>query len=307
MSTHFSEENLYDQVLTDDVEGFLSRLSAWIDVDPSTSGKRAKSAVDALSRLESEAPGLQQRVGLAPGSIEPKLAATFQAACGQVDSLLDDWRRHLGQVAPGDPRGFVNLDKLQSQLSERAARQELGVPTGAVPALIEERTGTGSWAAAGGMGIFALGWNAFTLFHAVLMIGGMMRAFGPVALFLLLFYAIFFSVGFSMAYSAYQAASDESIVLEGRTLKVTRSFLGKEKSKLYTLGDNARAEVASTLSGVPAFSSNSAGNRRSITAVVLTTSEGKKVSVGLRLMPQEKQSLASRINAYLSAQPPALP
>lgn len=305
MQTQFSDENAFDQGLTEDVERFLARFSSWMEIDPAPSAKKAKAAVESLGRLEQEAPGLMTRVREGDGKLDRRLAATFFSAAGQVGSLLDEWRVKLGVVAPGAPRSSVDLDTLQSRLQEREARQELGVTT-STPAYINTKTGTGSWAAAAGTGIFALGWNSFTLVHAIFMIGGMWKAFGPVALALLLFYSIFFAAGFAMIAATIAALSDEEIDLEGRTLTVTTSVFGKKKTKTYTLAPEARAEVTMPMIGNFRSSSSGSSRSQSAMAIVVRTADGKQASFGGRLMPGERQNLVNKINAYLAAQPPAL-
>ena len=138
------------------------------------------------------------------------------------------------------------------------------------------------------------------------MIGGMWKAFGPVALALLLFYAIFFAAGFAMIAATVAALSDEEIDLEGRQLTVTTTTLGRKKVKTYPLASDAQAEV--TMPMIGNFRTNSSGSSRSASsmAVVVRTADGKQASFGSRLMPGEKQSLAKKVNTYLSAQPPAL-
>ncbi|MBX3110494.1 MAG: hypothetical protein KF857_00670 [Fimbriimonadaceae bacterium] len=303
MQTQFSDENSFDQQLGEDVERFLARFASWMDVDPAPGAKKAKAAVESLGRLEQELPGLTSRVRDAGDKIDRRLAATFFSAAGQVESLLDEWRVRLGVVAPGAPRSSVDLDALQSRLQEREARQELGVSS--VPAYINVKTGSGSWAAAAGTGVFALGWNAFTLFHATIMIGGMWRAFGPAALALLLFYAIFFAAGFAMIAATVAALSDEEIDLDGRDLTVTTTTLGRKKVKSFVLADGAQAEVTTPTLGNLTFRNRGDSQAKS-TSVVVRTVDGKLAAFGSRLTPQEKQALARRINAYLAAQPSAL-
>lgn len=302
MQTQFSDENEFDQELTEDVERFLARFSSWIDVDATASAKKSKAAVDSLGRLVAETNALQQRVRDGSERIDRRLAATFWSASGQVPSLLDEWRVRLGVVAPGAPRSSVDLDTLQARLQEREARQELGVS--ALPQTIRAHTGTASVASALGIGIFALGWNGFTLVHAIFMIGGMMKSFGPIALLLVFFYSIFFGVGAVMVLATIAALSDEDVDLDGRTLTIMTKFFGRVKRKVYTLPDWAKAEIGKPVSNETAMGSNNNGNR--LMSIVVPTTTGKPVSFGSRLLPQERQMLMQKINGYLAALPPSL-
>ena len=86
---------------------------------------------------------------------------------------------------------------------------------------MEESTAEPSAAAALGLGIFALGWNGFTLFHATMMLGGMLKSFGFLALLMGLFYLPFFAVGLLMVAGVIFSLCRESIRLDGNQLTIT--------------------------------------------------------------------------------------
>ncbi|OWU65159.1 MAG: hypothetical protein CBB60_006135, partial [Armatimonadetes bacterium Cent15-Ar3] len=211
------------QKTRDDANIWLARLSPLLTPKPGLTQDEVEKNINTLRSLQEEASDLQYRLGSLwePGDME--LSNTFGNAVTQLPSLEADFRTRLANQRFPGPR--VDLESIQERLAEREAQQELGIPTSVHNALsLSMQTSPRNLVAAGGLSIFALGWNSFTLMHAVLMIGGMWKAMGPVALFLLLFYAIFFGAGFAMIWGVIEALSIEEIELTGRSLVIKKSI-----------------------------------------------------------------------------------
>lgn len=186
----------------------------------------------------------------------------------------------------------VSLTDLRAKIAEAAARTELG-GTEAVPTKVELALTPGSLAAAGGMGLFSVAWLSFTTFHATLMIGGMWKAFGPGALFLLAFYSLFFGVGFAMAKGALDAASSESLELLGTTLIVRKKLGPWLREKRIELGPQSRVGLA-----VPNIRQK--GSRAM--ALAVNDVHGKNHQFGVGAAEHLKSGYVSQLNAYLAAQ-----
>lgn len=249
-------------------------------------------AIEVLRQHEDPADGLLRGSVL---SEDAELVRTVERARGQLDSLETDLRRRLAKMAPGDPDGIADLEQVNERLDERLARQEIGADT-AVPEVLELPTRPSNLGGAVGIGIFGLGWTAFTTFHAVLMIGGMFRAFGFGALALLLFYAIFWAVGFAMLSAAFNVASDESIRLQGRTLTITRTFAGWKRVRVVEVGKDAIAEK-----GMESSAHLRGRNQGPQEAVVIPDAAGRPVAFAAGALPRQREDLIERINAYLQA------
>ena len=230
-----------------------------------------------------------------------EIISTFDAAKAQLGSIEIDLRKHLSRLSPGDPESRPDLDALQERLAETAAKIEVGVSTTSqVGSRLEMITSPPNIGAAMGMMIFALGWNAFTTFHATLMIGGMYKAFGAAAFALLLFYAIFFSVGFAMLWGAFLAGAEESIELEGDQLIIKRKLLGFVHHKQHTLdldteariGMAERTQMKSRNSNVPNLAK----------AIILTDTNGRPINLGFSTTDARRDEHCQKINLYLKAQ-----
>ncbi|MCG9896290.1 MAG: hypothetical protein MH204_12525, partial [Fimbriimonadaceae bacterium] len=223
------------------------------------------------------------------------LVGTFQSAVGQLDSLESEIRRGIAMVSPGDPEGEADLDRLQARLEERAARQELGLTAADLQSgTFEEVVSHPNWAAAGMQIIFSLGWNAFTAVHMTFMIGGMWRAFGPIALALALFYAIFFAAGIGMLWSAWQAASKKTLRLDGREAELTDEVFGKVVRRKFTIAPDSKAEL-----GRP-FVSKSNNNGSTPLQVYLTDTNGKRHFLGDSGGGTGAAAFRSRLNERLA-------
>lgn len=289
---------------THDNEPDRDRAQAWVAQfapllldDETLDEAEIRRRLDLIGRLKENAAEVSEGLVALQHVDDHDLVQTFHRAHGQLDSLDVDLRKRLGRLRPGDPQSIADLDALQERLDERAARQEMGLPTDQeIPQILEMRTAPGNPAGAAFLGIFGLGWNAFTTFHAVLMIGGMTKAFGWGALALLGFYAIFFFAGFAMLYGALNMASSENITLHGRNLKVTRKLGPWTRRKSYTLAAEGKASIGETdgLRG---------NNQPPIKAVLLLDDADRPVALASNATPAVKERVRDRINAYLEARP----
>lgn len=247
-----------------------------------------------VDRLRQDSEVLRPRIG-SLRLADPDLAATYEQAQKQMDSIEEDLRRTLGKLAPGDPESLVDLDALQDRLAEREARQELGIQSDqATPAILEMKTSAGNIGGGLTMGVFGLGWTSFTTFHATLMIGGMSKVFGAGALFLLLFYSIFYVVGFGMLAGAAAMISNESIRLEGRRLTVIRSLGPFTRTRTYELASGSKATI-----GSPTSLALQPKGQRTNQAVLLRDTNAKTVSISAYGDASLKQEVMDRVNAYL--------
>ncbi len=260
-----------------------------------------KSRLHLIETLGSEAIGLQPQLESLSSLDDVELRQTFRRAVTQLESLDVDLRKRLARVAPGDPEGLVDLEALQDRLDERAARQEMGLATTQeIPSVLKMKTAPGSLAGAAFLGIFGLGWTAFTTVHAVLMIGGLAQAIGWFALALLAFYSIFFFVGFGLLWTAFLTASTEEIELEGRILTVRRKFGPIVKVVRHTLAEQTRARIGE---GSLGFAPSKGRTQKPSPAVVLTDADGKSISIGVLTSEESREDTMQRINAYLMARP----
>ncbi|MFM7322369.1 MAG: hypothetical protein ACKO5K_12715 [Armatimonadota bacterium] len=276
---------------------WLARFAPFVYAVPETTADQCRDLIARVRRLREESVGVVSGLEVDPGSVEgPELLSTVRHAVASLDGVEEDLRRRLARLAPGDPDGIVDLDALREKMAERAAREELGVATGtAVPEGFKERITGGNRGAAVGLFVFGLGWNAFTLVHATLMIGGMVRAFGWIALGLLLFYAIFFGAGFAMFKGAYETASAVDLELDGWELSVTRTLAGRARRRTWTLGPDSRASAA-----VPVISRGSGA--AAMPALRLSDKDGNEFDIPGGFDPVRRHALERRINAHIAAQ-----
>lgn len=227
-----------------------------------------------------------------------ELADTFRRALDQLPSLEDDTRKLLGVLRPGDPRGLPDLDALQDRLGEREARQEIGVSTSLEPGqTLQEIASPSQPGAAAGQLLFGAGMLAFVTFHAIMMIGGMYMAFGPLAFLLLAFYSIFYFAGFAMISSAYKAAAEEKITLNGRLLKIDRTLGPLATSKEHFIAPGSKPRI-----GRPNIAVSTRQQQIPQNAILLTDVDGKEVAIGMGMTHERREQLRDKIAAYLMRQ-----
>lgn len=247
-------------------------------------------------QLREDGRAIESRLSAISGT-DPDLVQTFQKANQQLESIEGDFRRQLGRLAPGDPEGIADLEQINDALAERLARQEIGMGTDtAVPEVLEMKVGSPNTATAIGMGVFGLGWTAFTTLHAVIMIGGMFAAFGWAALALLAFYSIFFLAGFGMLAAAADAASTENIVLEGRQLTVVKTFGPWIRKKTYQLEPQSEATITQ-MEGTRMRMGNAPA--KPSTVVQFHDVNGNPVGVAAHASDFQRRQVLERVNAYL--------
>lgn len=280
------------QEVRDEANAWLARFAPLVMPNPGQSLLSVEKQLDSARMLLDESRELMSRLEALDEPADLELTETVVSAVSHLPSIESDLRTRLarinGEAIP------VDLQTLQQRLAEREAKQELGISTGYQSSgALELLTSPRNLVAAGGIGIFALGWNAFTLFHAVLMIGGLYRAVGFFALFLLLFYAIFFAAGFAMGKAALDSLSDERIELVGNTLKVSKTLGRWVRTKTYDLDPQSRAVV-----GPATFGFSSGENRKAMRGILMTDAKGKEVAFGLGSTEELKQRLARQINEY---------
>lgn len=269
-----------------EVRSWLAQFSSSLRLDPAWSAEEVRAHLANLENLSRQAAQIQ------PSFIsDPILAGTFSDAARQLPTLEAELRVRLAKLSPGDPESHVDLDEIRGQLAELEARQEVGAPT-----LTDERqtllTTQPNWAAAVSMFIFGCGFGGFSLFHAVLMIGGMRTVFGNLAFFMLLFYAIFFSATAFIFVTAFRQASTERVEVEGMTLTQTLDFLGFTRQKRVTFRAPALVEEVATRG-----SNNNSAPKFS---VVVTDSHGNRMSVGETATKSQRNELRKRLSAYFA-------
>lgn len=280
---------------------WVARFAPLVMGDEALTDQDVRARLALVEELRRQAPGVKSAIGILEGVEYLEIVQTFRNAESQLDSIEADLRKRLARLAPGDPAGLVDLDALQERLSERAARQEMGLPTSTeIPSVLEAKTSPGNPAGAAFMGLFGLGWNSFTAFHATLMIGGMMKAFGLAALALLGFYSIFFAVGIGLLISAFKMAASEFLRLDGHGLTITQKFGPISRTKRYQLDPTSRAAI-----GEADFGGFRSSNTRSKTspALLLVDTQGRQVTFAQTAATTVREQLRDKINAYLEAQP----
>lgn len=272
--------------MNDAGERWLARAAPLFD-EPPADPPELRDRLALLAELRSQAPA-----AIAAETDRDLL----ERAVRQLDGVEDELRSRLARTAPGDPEGRVDRDRLEELLSEREARAEIGLPADLAP--VELTLSGPNYATAGFMGIFGLGWTAFTTIHAFFMIGALFKAFGWPVLFLLLFYAIFWAVGFGVLSTAIASLATETIRLNGLTLEIVRRGPLGTRTRVVRLDPATRSRnaVATTWrqSGQPAPR-----------AIELTDVEGRPVNFGGGATVERREDAMRRIDAHLEAHHPA--
>ncbi|MBX3096835.1 MAG: hypothetical protein KF812_08235, partial [Fimbriimonadaceae bacterium] len=252
-----------------------------------------------VEELRGESSGVDEAKSILLTMEDADLVRTYGQARSQLASIERDLRRRLAEDAPGDPESEPAYDALQDRLAETAARIEMGVDTYAnAGEPLEIVTSPANWTAGGGMLIFGLGWNAFTTFHATLMIGGMWAAFGPGALALLLFYAIFWSVGIGMLVAAFFQAASEKVRFDGNTLEVEYRLGPFRWSKRHTV--NPRLPVITGQVEDKGMRPKGSGPRI-MPCLILTDDQGRPIHVARSVSPARRDELCRQFNQYLTS------
>jgi hypothetical protein len=279
---------------------WLARFAPLLEAQESLTAAECRRRVKLAEELAPQGAAVLRDLEALGSESEAALLTTLRAAVGELGTLEADLRRRLALIAPGDPAGEVDLQAIQAKLAETAARREVGaiVGPGLTPRL-QIRSSPANWAAAAGLGVFGLGWTAFTTIHAVLFIGGFWQVIGPFALFFLLFYSMFWAVGGAMLWGAFLSACEENLDLEGLTLTVTRRLAGITWRKEYTLAPKARARRIPSL-----ITQKNQGVRRAPGGmdVAIQDQHGREARFASGRSADEQERLVARINEYLAAQ-----
>jgi hypothetical protein len=273
--------------------GWLARFSPLLDPSTELGAEDCRGRLEQVPELRAEGEAALKRLEAQATQADRTLLLTVRDALRELEHLENEMRRRLGLLAPGDPAGAVDLTDLRERLAEAAARRELEETTGsslATPGHLEVKVSPGSLPGALFMGIFSLGWLSFTTLHADFMIGGMMQAFGPLALAMLLFYAIFWAVGIGMGYAAIMAGSQENLTLDGRELTLHRRFLSWTWEKKHTLGKESRAYVTEA-----AVRQNGSAAKE----VLIQDQEGRDIRLAHGRPAFEQERLVAHINEHL--------
>ncbi|MDX1934388.1 MAG: hypothetical protein SFU56_17435 [Capsulimonadales bacterium] len=268
----------------------LRRFHAVLERGSMATAEEWRADLEALRLLKRDMPTTLARLEMAaePGDFD--LVAALREATAELAPLETEIRQRLGGARSNGESGYVDLDALRGQLAERAARRELGGSSGVgtVPTL--EIAMRRSSMAGIPMLVFGTGWLSFTTFHAIMMIGGLSRAIGWAALFLLAFYSIFFMVGFGMLWGGITQFRKEELILAGASLTVRYTLFGYSWDKVYSLDAQSRAWVAT-----PAVQQKGAR----IQEIAILTGEGKEIRVGNGLPDPILYQESDRINDYV--------
>lgn len=248
--------------------------------------------IELIQKLRAKADRLMIAKSSLSQPDDAELLNTFQLAVRQLPQMESDLRRQLHLVAPGDPESRPCLTALQDRLQENAARQEVGLNSLDHLDPIEANTAEPSASAALGLGIFALGWNGFTIFHATMMLGSMLKSFGFLALLMGLFYLPFFAVGLLMIAGVVFSLCRESIRLEGNKLTVTYrwgpfTYLRKHEIDIDQLVKQSEVLDSDT------------NKMRKQDQIQFTDIKGKPVRLARGLSESARTKLIKKLNAHL--------
>ncbi|MBX3118622.1 MAG: hypothetical protein KF784_06125 [Fimbriimonadaceae bacterium] len=289
--------------ITNQAQAWVAEFAPLVMDDTPLTEREVHERLDILERLRDSGPKIQTRLNAADNYEHSRLASTMEHAISQIDSIETDLRKRLARLSPGDPEGIVDLNTLQERLEQRSAKLEMGVPTDLeIPPVLKLKLSPGNIGGALFIGLFGLGWTAFTTFHAVLMIGGMLTAFGWPALFMLLFYSIFFAAGFAMFAAAYNAAANEEIELDGYELTIRKTLFGIKREKKYRLPQDAKAECVAKIMEVENEGFRQSNSRKTVTAIVMTDDQDRQITFGAAASQRTREKTVEHLNAYLSAQ-----
>jgi hypothetical protein len=265
---------------------YLSHFSSLLEMSSPDNAIEAQKHLQIIEPLRDEANFLVIGLRNALSAEDIELRETVRETLSHLESMHQDCRAKQGLEQ--DP---VSILDLREKMAERAARKEVEEITGvAVPIAQEILLAPRNIAGFLGMGAFALFWNGFTLVHATLMIGGMYKAVGPVALFMLLFYALFFGAGFAMIGGAANCLATHTLSLSGNQLCITRDFGMTKKQRLCPLTRDCRIERLAT----PVKQKGSSGRE-----IAIIAPDGKEFRFGGTLSTEQQKDIVAQIKAYL--------
>lgn len=285
----FGEER---KVIKERANQWLAQFAPLVFKHQPSEPQELHSQLETIQKLRSSESKLRYELGSLWEPSDQELRETFEKAALQLSPIEAEIRSRLSAISPGDPQGIVDIDALQERLAEREARQELGIENDPVPLILDEVTRKRNIPAGMTIGLFGLGWTSFTTLHCVLMIGGMMKSLGPIALFMLAFYSIFFLVGFAMLYAAFVSMCDESIKLEGRHLTITQKIFGYRRNKSHQLSPGSFAKIKKA----KLVAKNS---ENPVNALWVTDINGKEIQIAIQTEEDFQKQKLEQINRYL--------
>ncbi len=276
-------------------ERWLARFAPVLDPVDQQEVKELKRRVGLIDALQQDEQRVEDDLVWAGDAQDETLLATVRSARAELESRERELRSRIAELAPGSPEGVVNLERLQARLAEAAARREVEevAPSASLDGRLELQTAPAQPGAVVGAGIFGAGWLSFTVFHMTIMIGGMWRAFGPAALFLLLFYSIFLAVGIGVLYSAWRASCREEIELDGLDLLIRRTNRVTTRAQRYRVDPGARVSLEST---------NVRQSGPINMELALVCDGGKEIRFASGRPSLQLKRMADQINAYLARQ-----
>lgn len=282
----------------DAMRAWLAEFAPLVMDQSQRTATEIRQELDLIERLQGRTSDLDQGKGLLTRMDDGELIRTYNQAREQIRTIERDLRRRLATLAPGDPNSEPDYDALQERLAETAAQIEVGVPTfSANPDRLELASSPAQVPAGIGMGIFGLGWTAFTTLHAFFMIGGMMKAMGPVAFAMLGFYAIFWAVGVGMFMSAFNLAAQETITLEGDTLTITKTLGPIRRAKHHRINPKLQVRIGTTEKQVTHGRGRSVPMK--VAAIIFTSEDGRPIAVATGTTDANREVMLRQIQAHL--------
>jgi hypothetical protein len=275
---------------------WLSRFAPLLDEPAGLSAEEVRLRLEEVPGLRREGTTALSDLDTHSGAGEAELRDTLRQALDELEAREGELRRRLGRLAPGDPEAVVDLGRLREKLAEAAARREVESVTGTTPVeeTLELQTSPGNLGAAAMNWIMGVGVFAFTSVHALFLIGGFMRAFGPIALALLAFYAIFWTAAAAIIGSGIRLATREQIRLDGRELTIHRVLGPWTAERRMTLASDARAHVTTTATRQQNTVS---------TEIAVQGADGSDVRIAYGRPAVEQERAVERINMHLAALP----
>jgi hypothetical protein len=265
-------------------ERYLARFAPLLEMLPPANDIEAQKRLQTIAQLQEEAHFLLIRLKSALLTEEVTLRETIRETLPHLESMATE-------MQPTLVRDTVSIPDLREKMAERAARKEVESITGvAMPTtqeiLIAPRSIPGFLAAGG----FALFWNGFTLVHATLMIGGMYKAFGFMAFFMLFFYALFFGAGFAILKTSLNFLATHTLSLTGNQLCLVSDFGKNKKERLFTLNRSCRVE---RLAG------GSKQRGASGKEIAIIDASGREFRFGSTLSTERQKEIVSQLKSYL--------
>ncbi|MCU0316648.1 MAG: hypothetical protein MUC92_08650 [Fimbriimonadaceae bacterium] len=292
MAAHFTFHQSEREMLVRQANTWLSDFSLSLSPPPGCSatdlGKLAKKCED----LAMGGSGLLSELRRVAEPEDEPLLLMLQQSIDQVPGVELDLRKRLARVSTTGEGGWVDFNDLRVKLAELAARREIGASSVAeIPSVLELSLGKRNVLAGLSVGVFALAWNSFTLFHAIAMIGRLSKVVGFFTIFLAGFYALFFGVGAGLIFATFEFFCDKELILEGNLCTVRRRLGRFVHDWKKTLHPETRAELMVT-------SRTEDTTRRQI---VLKDEKGNPFNLPEIPLVSDATKVVDQINSYLAA------